>query len=42
MLRKIRECARFAEQFGVGYLEAVGIPALYPTFDEEAELVETR
>jgi len=42
LLRKIRECAAHAETRGWGYLEAVGIPSLYPTFDEEAELVETR
>jgi len=42
LLRKIRECAAHAGAHGWGYLEAVGIPALYPTFDKEAELVETR
>jgi hypothetical protein len=26
LLRKIRECARYAESHGMGYLEAVGIP----------------
>lgn len=31
VLRKVRECARFAEQFGVGYLEAVGI---YPPLEQ--------
>ena len=29
LLRKIRECARYAESHGMGYLEASGIPPLY-------------
>ena len=28
LLRKIRECARYAEHHGMGYLEAAGVPAL--------------
>jgi molybdopterin converting factor small subunit len=35
LLRKIRECAKFAEEFGVGYLEASGI---YPVLEEPSEV----
>ena len=30
LLRKVRECARYAEIRGFGYLEAIGIPPLVP------------
>jgi hypothetical protein len=34
LLRKVRECARYAEQRGMGYLEACGIPPVGPEEDE--------
>jgi len=34
LLRKIRECARYAEQRGMGYLEACGIPPVGPEEEE--------
>jgi hypothetical protein len=34
LLRKIRECLRFAERHGIGYLEASGI---HPLLEEPAE-----
>lgn len=37
LLRKIRECARYAEQRGMGYLEACGIPPAGAEEDGEEE-----
>jgi hypothetical protein len=38
VLRKIRECLRFAERHGVGYLEASGV---HPLLEDPAEVAES-
>ena len=42
LLRKIRECAAYAERRGVGYLEARGVPPAGPLVPaEEQALAES-
>jgi hypothetical protein len=40
VLRKIRECLRFADRHGIGYLEASGIHPLFEELAEPAEMVD--
>jgi len=43
LLRKIRECAHYAQRHGMGYLEACGIfPLWFDPEDDEDPLAETR